>query len=127
MNETLDKLIKQSGEMWAGVRDRTQSPLLLSLSGDWRGKVFELSLPEGEGHPFWRINERQLTSEESETFGQAIGVRCQRIGDLMQVVGESVNGAAPYMRVCAYIFNGRKYNEWNICTERVRAQVELED
>lgn len=123
----LDRLIKQSGQMWAEVRDRTRHPVLLSLDGDWRGKVFELSLPDGEGHPFWRIREHQLTPAESHEFGEAQTRLRYHIGDLMQLTGEEVEGFAPYMRVCAYVFSGRKADEWNVCTEKVRAKVERAD
>lgn len=70
-NETVQKLIEESGEMWEAMRDRVTSPVLLQVPEQPTGRVYELSLPAGGKHPFWRVSERDLTEEEQ---GRADGV-----------------------------------------------------
>jgi hypothetical protein len=120
MNEMLDRIIKQNGEMWADVRDRTDSPVLLSLTGRPLDKVYELTLPKGEGHPFWRISERHLTTEEAADL-QAQKTRMRyEVGDLQLAARIGMEGY--FALVQAYVFNGR-VPRWNCVTEDVKVTI----
>jgi hypothetical protein len=127
MNETIDRLIKAHGEMWASVRDRVDSPVLLALDTDHNAPVFELSLEKGAAHPFWRIYERTLTEEEWNALGTDLEKnRHSYVGTLMPTTNRE--GVTHYI-VAAYIKNGRKPAEfgWSYTMLPVRAAVEMVD
>lgn len=115
-NETVKNLIEESGEMWEAARDRTNSPVLLQVPNQWAGLVYELSLPAGEKHPFWRVTERELTSDEraTQTFFLLHG---PYLGDLINV------GDGSYLRVRAYVFNGRKDGAWDHSVDHVNVEI----
>lgn len=116
MNETIKWIIEDSGEMWAAARDRTTSPVLVQVSDGTRGNVFELSLPPGEGHPFWRVSERPLTEDEREKFRAFRARKVYGIGDLMRV-------SDGYFRVRAFVYNARQQDAWNIGCDRVTVEI----
>lgn len=117
-NETVKKLIEESGEMWEAVRDRENSPVLLQVPEQPTGCVYELSLPAGENHPFWRVLERELTPEEGASRMRFLESGAYRFGDLMS---RDVKGS--YFRVRAYVFNGRREAEWDISVDHVTVEI----
>ncbi len=110
MNEALNKIIHDSGKDWETQRDRSKSPLLFKFDTDPDGKVFELSLPKGEGHPFWRVIERGMTPEERTSFVEFSrpwrGSSCYPVGSYL------MPDEAKKMPVRGYIFNGRTPDVW---------------
>lgn len=123
MNEVLDRIIKQSGEMWEAARPRQDSPVLVKLANG-AGNVYELTLPKGEGHPFWRVNERGLTPDEAEEFFHS--TRSSK-GPEWEMGGLAPMGDGVYMHTRAFIYNGRWENRWMPSVERVRVQIERVD
>lgn len=118
--EVLDRIIKQSGEMWEQVRPRQNSPVLVKLDNE-DGMVFELTLPEGEGHPFWRINERKLRPDEFEDFHNS---RMRHWTPEWVMGGLTPLSDGVYILTRGYIYNGRAAYKWSPTIERVRVQVE---
>lgn len=116
-NETVKKLIDESGRMWEAVRDRVGSPVLLQAPDQPTNHVYELSLPPREKHPFWRVSERELTPDEDAARMAFLRGGAYRLGDLMAMD----NGS--YLRVRAYVFNGRRDRGWDISVERVSIKV----
>lgn len=109
MNEVLDRIIRESGEMWSGWRDRTANPVLVKLDEAAPGKLFELTLPPNEGHPFWRINERGMTPEEVESF-LAWKADHRRQPEMTRIGGVVSEGEGHPVR--GFIFNGRAPGRW---------------
>jgi hypothetical protein len=117
-NETVKKLIEESGEMWEAMRDRISSPVLIQVDEQPSAFAYELSLPAGEHHPFWRVLERELTPEEDASRMRFLESGAYRFGDLMS---RDVKGS--YFRVRAYVFNGRREAEWDISVDRVEVEI----
>jgi hypothetical protein len=115
-NETVKTLIEESGEMWEAVRDRVNSPVLLQVSKQWAGSIYELSLPESEKHPYWCVSERDLTPEEDASL-RAFLNHGPYMGDLISTDSGS------YLRVRAYVFNGRREGAWDISVDRVNIEI----
>lgn len=122
MDETIARMIKESGEMWESVRDRTDSPVLITKSMVTHFPVWELSLEPGAHHPYWTVIERELTEEESEELKEAYHSRkIDQVGSIMGGVVEGTN-----FMVRAYVKNGRKPADmgWTVSTDRVKVVVE---
>jgi hypothetical protein len=115
-NETVKTLIEESGEMWEAVRDRVNSPVLLQVPDQPAGYVYELSVPAGEKHPFWRVSERELSPEE-DMNRQSFISDAYSSGTLLPTDGSS------YFRVRAYVFNGRRDSQWDISVDRVNIEI----
>ena len=132
MNETLDRIIKQSGAMWEAARSRTEvfDAVLVKLSPGASGNVFELTLPPNEHHPFWRVNERAMTAGEEEYLHTLLRQHGASNSRWLFHVGnfdpEPRDDGTMY-RVRALIYNGRKEHGWLPSTEIVRATFELID
>lgn len=121
MDETLDRIIKQSGGMWAETADRTQTPVLLVPNIVRGEKVFELTLPVGEGHPFWRVNERALTEDEYKELSAAFeSQRLMSPGTIHQV------WPGPVYRLVTYFIRDGRRSGWNVATRPVRVTIEEE-
>lgn len=116
-NETINRMIEESGEMWASMRDRTVSPVLVKVDHRPTAFAYELTLPKGEGHPFWRVSERELTPEESSLFEAFRRERVYALGDLIN------HNEGSYFRVRAYVFNGRKEGAWDISVDCVDVEI----
>lgn len=105
MNVTLNRMIHESGEIWSDGRDRTANPVLVKLDEIVPGKLFELTLPKGEDHPYWRVVERDMTTDEVTAFNAwyaSLIRQPKHIGELMSE-DHPIRG---------YIFNGRMGNQW---------------
>jgi hypothetical protein len=118
MNEQIDQLIKQNGERWAAGHNRTVIPVTISLNLHFTGgRVFDLTLPPNESHPNWRINEREMTSEESAELIEKYRERnVERIGALIPIYD------GKYFRVRAHIRNGRA-NGWANSVENIELAI----
>ena len=115
-NETVKNLIEESGEMWESARDRLNSPVLVQVSERPSGFAYELSLPKGESHPFWRVTERELTPSERAARTYFL-IHGPYLGDLINV------GDGSYLRVRAYVFNGRKDGAWDHSVDHVNIEI----
>jgi hypothetical protein len=118
-NETVKTMIEESGEMWEAMRDRINSPVLIQVDEQPSAFAYELSLPAGEHHPFWRVLERELTPEEDASRIAFLSRgTTYRLSDLMS---RDVKGS--YFRVRAYVFNGRREAEWDISVDHVTVEI----
>jgi hypothetical protein len=123
MNEVIDRLIQAHGEMWESVRDRADSPVLLTLDTAQNSPVWELSLEKGAHHPFWTIAGRMLTAEEWDELGTDLDKsRHSYVGTLIPITNQ---GGYTHLMVSAYIKNGRRPAEfgWSVTTEPVRVKI----
>lgn len=122
MDKTIAEMIEDSGEMWARVRSRVDSPVLITKSMCANFPVWELNLEEGANHPYWTVRERALTDIESGELTQAYHAR--DIDDVGSIVG-AVSDGTNYM-TRAYIKNGRAPMErgWTRSIEPVKVTIE---
>lgn len=73
-DENLELLVETSGAMWTYSANREFSPVLLRTPQSGDGMIYELTLPKGEGHPYWRVRERAMTWDEREGYAKALAL-----------------------------------------------------
>lgn len=120
MDEVIDRMIKDSGEMWWIVRARNDSPVLITKEVVRGATVWELTMEEGAKHPYWTIHERSLTDDEWRELGNNRGIT--PIGTIYPIASSDYK----HRIVRAYIKNGRMpaMSGWTISTEPVKVIIE---
>lgn len=114
MNQAVKRFLDEMGAIYAEENDRDISPILFKADDENGGKIFELTLPKGEPHPYWRVREREMTSDEvaaliekkmqhMKLFGTAWGV-CFILPDTQY-------------KVRGYVYNARQRNKWNFSVD----------
>lgn len=116
MNEAVNRFIQETGEVYAEQDDRDVSPILFKADDEPMGSVFELTLPKGEPHPYWRVREREMVPEE------VAGLATMKAGDHSVFAGKqwgigSILGSD--FKVRGYVYNARVRNAWNLSVDKV--------
>lgn len=116
MNEAVSRFLDEMGAIYAAEGDRDTSPILFKADDINGGKVFELSLPKGEPHPYWRVHEREMTPDEVVGLVREktnrVSVFQRRPWSIGATVGDEY-------KVRGYVYNARVRNEWNLSGEKV--------
>jgi hypothetical protein len=118
MNEAVKRFLDEMGQLYAAEGDRDVSPILFKADDENDGKVFELSLPKGEPHPFWRVRERKITPNEIRSLVQKKTEQPRTLGREFWGVGSAIFDSQ--FRVRGYVYNARQRNRWNISIERIQ-------
>jgi hypothetical protein len=113
MNEAVNRFIQEMGAIYAAEGDRDTSPILFKADDMNSGTVFELSLPKGEGHSFWRVRERELTPDEVAALTQEKKNRAY----MPWIIGSTMPDED--YRVRGYVYNARCRNKWNVSVDKV--------
>jgi hypothetical protein len=123
MNQIVERMIKESGEMWEAARDRTYpgNAVLIRLDTP---TVYELTLPKNEHHPFWRVNERPLEPDEYTAYRLAwVEGNLHGIGDMIDMRDMRDMRDGIFYRTRAHVYNGRAAHRWNDSMEQVRVTI----
>lgn len=97
-DDAINRAIEQRGETWADGVDRTQTAVLLTTDCARGAEVGEMTLPPGEGHPYWRVRKRPMTEEEWHDLG---GNSHWPVGSYIKTAGGT------FLRVDYYVKHGR--------------------
>lgn len=119
MNEAVKRFLDEMGGMYAEQGDRDTSPILFKANDENGGTLFELSLPKGEPHPYWRVREREITPDEVVALIQEKADRARLFDDKPWGIGAAITGTE--YRVRGYVYNARARNEWNLSVDKVEA------
>jgi hypothetical protein len=112
MNDAINRFIQEMGAVYAEEGDRDVSPVLFKADDEPAGMLFELTLPKGEPHPYWRVREREMTS------GEVVGLTIMKADLTPWVIGTLVGDDTHY-RIRGYVYNARLRNEWNFSVDKV--------
>lgn len=110
MNEAVKRFLDEMGAGYAADGDRDTVPILFKADNENAGTVFELSLPKGEPHPYWRIREREMTADE------VVGLVRDKTFAGLRPIGSMMSDR---YRIRGYVFNARLRNEWNASVDGV--------
>lgn len=113
MNEAVKRFLDEMGAGYAAEGDRDVSPILFKTDDMNGGTLFELTLPKGEPHPYWRACEREMTHAEVTALARVKTDRVRLCG-----VGSMVGDM---YRVRGYVYNARERNKWNVSVDVVEA------
>jgi hypothetical protein len=111
MNDAVNRFIQEMGAVYAEEGDRDVSPILFKADDEPAGMLFELTLPKGEPHPYWRVREREMT--QGEITGLATMKADRRVAIRMLLGGD------PDYCIRGYVYNARLRNEWNFSVDKV--------
>jgi hypothetical protein len=111
MNDAVNRFIQEMGAVYAEEGDRDVSPILFKADDQLAGMLFELTLPKGEPHPYWRVREREMA--QGEIMGLATMKADRRVAIRMLLGGD------PDYRIRGYVYNARLRNEWNFSVDKV--------
>jgi hypothetical protein len=117
MNDAAKRFLDEMGEIYAAEDDRDVSPILFKADDENGGKIFELSLPKGEPHPYWRIREREMTPDEVASLTRKKEEQPKTLGREFWGVGSPIFDTQ--FQVRGYVYNARQRNKWNLSVERV--------
>lgn len=112
MNEAVQRFLNEMGAIYAEECDRDTSPILFKADDKNGGMVFELSLPKGEPHPYWRVREREMMPDEVAALTQTKKER----GDIPWTIGSIIISGLCY-RVRGFVYNARLPNKWNLSVD----------
>jgi len=110
------RFIEEMGARYAAEVDRDTSPILFKADDEPSGMLFELTLPKGEPHPYWRIREREMSHAEQIALVMFRG-SFSRIGAEPFGVGRLM--VDERFRIRGYVFNARRRDEWSLSVDRV--------
>lgn len=116
MNEAIRRFLDEMGAVHAERCDRDISPILFKADDKDGGPLFELTLPKGEPHPYWRVREREMTSDEVVSLA---GLKASQVGAFggRPGIGFTILGSSYRLR--GYVYNARVPTEWNISVDDV--------
>lgn len=123
MNDVVKRFLDEMGAGYAEDGDRDISPILFKADDVNGGTLFELSLPKGEPHPYWRVREREMTPDEvvslmQEKSNNALLFRSGLWGTgPVQTWGVGSTVPDTHYRVRGWVFNARVRNEWNLSVD----------
>lgn len=110
MNEAVKRFLDEMGEGYAVEGDRDACPILFKADNENAGVLFELSLPKGEPHPYWRVREREMSTDEVMSLvHEKVFAQLKSIGSMM----------TDEYKVRGYVYNARVRNKWNVSVDRV--------
>lgn len=112
MNDAVNRFLDEMGERYAADGNRDISPILFKADDGNGGMVFELSLPKGEPHPYWRVREREMIPDEVAALMQTKKER----GDIPWTIGSIIISGLCY-RVRGFVYNARLPNKWNLSVD----------
>lgn len=111
MHDAVKRFLDDMGAIHAEQGNRDVSPILFKADDEDGGKLFELSLPKGEPHPYWRVREREMTPDEIVALVQEKKDRAH----MPWAVGSTISDRQ--YRVRGYVYNARIPNKWNLSVD----------
>jgi len=116
MNDAVNRFIHEMGATYAEEGDRDVSPILFKADDDPAGMLFELTLPKGEPHPYWRVREREMTAAEINGLAQMKTEQSLRV-ELLSL--SAVKNVGSLFSFRGYVYNARLRDRWNFSFDRV--------
>jgi hypothetical protein len=108
MNDAVNRFIQEMGAVYASEGDRDVSPILFKADDEPDGMIFELTLPKGESHPYWRVRERQMTPQE------VTGIAAWKDTKVLEGAWHIKTLVGSEFRVRGYVYNARERGKWNL-------------
>jgi hypothetical protein len=115
MNDAVNRFIQEMGAVYAEEGDRDVSPILFKADDESAGMLFELTLPKGEPHPYWRVRERQMTTDEISALAVMKAEYGRGFGREEWGIGTEIGSS---FRIRGYVYNARQRNAWNVSVDR---------
>lgn len=116
MNDAVNRFIQEVCGVYAEEGDRDVSPILFKADDEPLGTLFELTLPKGEPHPYWRVREREMTPDEAAALAKMKASGHIIIKGMQWAIG-SILGSD--FKVRGYVYNARVRNDWNLSVDKV--------
>lgn len=122
MNDAVNRFIQETGAGYAEDGDRDISPILFKADDESDGMLFELTLPKGEPHPYWRVRKREMTAEEIRSLAVMRAEEVLRSERPPWTIGKNVGNvgnAGPSFIIRGYVYNARLRGKWNFSVDKV--------
>lgn len=116
MNEAVNRFIEEMGAVYAEEGDRDVSPILFKADNESAGMLFELTLPKGEPHPYWRVREREMTPEQVTSLASLKATYSDSPPESNSLkVGMALGSS---WKIRGYVYNARERGVWNLSVDK---------